>query len=170
MHTSGDVMHSFLRLYPQFLQSNPAAWQSEEVRVEPFAATHNNSCCAIYTQEQTFLLRLSSAVLSSGGMSLFVQHMGHVLGFCGRLVRLELAGSPHMGFLLEYFVISVLLGQVSEEPVGAQRLQCKDVVLALTAVARTKRKDVAAAVWALLALPLYRTGSVWDMGWWGTAS
>lgn len=117
------------------------------------------------SQEQTFLLRLSSAVINTGGVSLFAQHMTHVLGFCGRLVRLELAGSPHMGFLLEYFVISVLLGQVAEEPVGVQRLQRKDAVLALQSVARTQRKDVAAAVWALLALPLYQVGSVWDMGW-----
>lgn len=111
------------------------------------------------------MLRLSSAVLSSGGVALFVQHMTHVLGFCTRLVRLELAGSPHMGFLLEYFVISVLLGQVAEEPVGKQRLQRKDAVLALQLVARTRRKDVTAAVWALLALPLYQVTSVWDMGW-----
>lgn len=73
-----------------------------------------------------------------------------------------------MGFLLEYFVISVLLGQVAEEPVGAQRLQRKDAVLALHLMTQTGRKDVAAAVWALLALPLYQAGSVWDMGWWKT--
>ncbi len=72
-----------------------------------------------------------------------------------------------MGFLLDYFVVALLLGQVAASTEGEARLKHKDASLALQEVAsKTGRKEVAAASWALSAIPLYRVESVFEFDTW----